>query len=90
VVLAVGTEEDGVDYTVMRIVILQGFTEPGVYTTEGQAVAVDVYHSDVTGFSTTSSSRCQVCVGTDGQSGSFACTQTVPCATGVRGPRGGG
>ena len=73
-VLAAGTEEDLVDYTVMRIVIPQGFTGPGVYTTEGQAVAVDVYHSDVTGFSTTSSSRCQVCVGADGQSGSFTCT----------------
>jgi len=73
-VLAAGTEQDGVDYTVMRIVIPQGFTGSGVYTTEGQAVAVDVYHSDVTGFSTTSSSRCQVCVGADGQTGSFTCT----------------
>ena len=44
----------------MRIGIPQGFTGPGSYTTEGQAVAVDVYHSDATGFSTTSSSRCQV------------------------------
>jgi hypothetical protein len=73
-VLAAGTEQDEVDYAVMRIVIPQGFTGPGVYTTEGQAVAVDVYHDDVTGFSTTSSSRCQVCVGSDGQSGSFTCT----------------
>ena len=73
-VLAEGTERDGVDTTVMRIEIPTGFNGPGVYSTDAQTVAVDIYHDDVGGFSNAAASRCQVCVGADGQSGSFSCS----------------
>jgi len=72
-VLAKGTEKDGADATIMRI-LLDDYTGPGAYSgglTDG--VEVDVYHSDVGGFTTQNTATCDVCVAADGLSGTFTC-----------------
>lgn len=73
-VLAKGTEQDGGDATIMRIQI-DGYTGPGSYAGGlADGVEVDVYHSDVGGFTTKDAATCDVCVGADGLSGTFTCS----------------
>ena len=69
-VLALGSERDEVDSTVMRIEVPSGYAGPGSYS---DGATVEVYHSDVGGYASGTASSCTVCVGADEQSGSFVC-----------------
>jgi len=71
-VLALGSERDEVDSTVMRIEVPSGYDGAGTYSGTDGAV-VEVFHSDVGGYASGTTSSCTVCVGADERSGSFVC-----------------
>jgi hypothetical protein len=76
-VFAKGNESDGVDATIMRLTI-SGYDGPSTYS--GDAVTVDVLHSDVGGFTTRAGATCTVCIDDTERAGTFTCAGLTPWA----------